>query len=100
MVDTALNEVMRPLFSHEPAEMKRRLRAGYSKDCHKILVGETGTTVSVTEYLYEEKYKDVLAMVTELVRRQGLPVYKRNPERLTAYIEGAARKIIERAMQD
>lgn len=99
-MDTALNEVMRPLFSHEPEEMKRRLRAGYSKDCHKILVGKTGVAVSVTEYLYEEKYADVLKMVNELVRRQGLSMYKRDPERLKVYIEGATRKIIERAMQD
>lgn len=100
VMDTALNEVMRPLFTHEPDEMKRRLRAGYSKDCHKILVGETGVTVSVAEYLYEDKYKDVLAMVKELLRRQDLAMFKRHPERLEIYIEASARKIIERAMQD
>lgn len=99
-MDTALNEFMRPLFTHEPEEMKRRLRAGYSKNCHKILVGETGVAVSVTEYLYEDKYTDVLKMVSELIRKQGLPMYKRDPERLKLYIESTTRKIIERAMED
>lgn len=98
-MDTALNEFMRPLFSHEPEEMKRRLRSGYSHNCVKILVGESGQVVSILEYLYEEKYNDILAMLKDLMRKQSLPMYQRNPDRLEVYLQSAAKRIIERALE-
>lgn len=98
-MDTALNEFMRPLFSHEPEEMKRRLRSGFSNDCTKILVGQTGTVVTILEYLYEEKYNDIMGMLKDLMRKQSLPMYQRNPERLEVYLQGAAKRIIERALE-
>lgn len=100
VVDTIFNEAMHPVFVNEPAEVKRRLRAPHPESWTRVCIGETQQIVTVTEYLYEEKYKDVLAMVQELLRKQGLAMYQRHPERLKVYIESAARKIIERAMQD
>lgn len=98
-MDTALNEFSRPLFSHEPEEMKRRLRSGYSHNCAKILVGKTGTVVTILEYLYEEKYSDIMGMLKDLMRKQVTPMYQRNPERLEIYLQSTAKRIIERALE-
>lgn len=100
MMDTILNEVMRPVFVDDPSEVKRRLKAGHPEGWTKVLIGETGTVVSVTEYLYEEKYKEVLAMIDDILRKSELAMYKRSPERLRVYKESAARKIIERVLED
>lgn len=97
-MDTVFNKFMRPVFSNEPAEVRRRLRAAYSDDWVKVCVGETGQIVTITEYLYEEKFTDVLTMLKELLRKQDLPMYRRNPERLDIHLNSTAKKIIERVL--
>jgi hypothetical protein len=98
VMDTVLNEFMVPVFSNEPTEVKRRLKAGYSETWVKVLVGDTGVVVTVPEYLYAEKYSDILEMLRELLRKQDLPMYRRNPERLEIYLQSTARKLIERVL--
>jgi hypothetical protein len=99
-LDTVFNEGMRPVFVDDPSVVRRRLMASHPEDWTKVCIGETGQIVTVTEYLYEEKYRDVLAMLNELLRKQGLAMYQRNPERLKIYVEASAKKIIERVMKD
>lgn len=97
-VDTVFNGQMRPAFVDDPAVVKRRLKAGHPEDWTKVCVGETGQIVTVAEYLYEEKFKEVRRLLKELMRKQTLPVYKRHPERLDIYLDSAARKIIEQVL--
>lgn len=99
-VDTVFNEQMRPAFVGEPAEVKRRLKAGHPEGWTKVCVGETGLILTVPEYLYEVKYAEVREMLKELLRKQNLPMYKRDPERLEIYLDSAARKIIEKVLGD
>jgi hypothetical protein len=100
VVDTILNKWMYPVFIQEPAVVRRRLLAPYSDDWEKVCVGVTGQVVTITEYLYAEKFKDILGMVEELLRKKDLPMYRRDPERLKVYVEAATKKIIERALRD
>lgn len=100
VMDTVLNGLMRPVFSGEPDDVKRRLRVGYSETWVKVLVGDTGDVLTISEYLYAEKYSDVLRMIKELMRKQKLPMYQRNEERLEIYLEAAAKRIIERVLGD
>ena len=98
-LDTVFNEGMRPVFVDDPSVVRRRLMASHPEDWTKVCIGETGVIVTITEYLYEEKYRDILAMVNDLVRKSGLPMYQRNPERLKVYIESSVTKIIERVLK-
>lgn len=99
-VDTVFNEGMRPVFSDDPSVVRRRLMASHPKEWTKVCIGESGVIVTVTEYLYEEKYRDVLGMLQELLRKQGLAMYQRNPDRFKIHIEATAKRLIERAMRD
>jgi hypothetical protein len=98
--DTVFNRDMRPVFVDERSVVRRRLKAGHPEDWVKVCNGETQQIVTITEYLYEDKYEDVLKMVDELLHKQDLAMYRRNPERLAIYKESAVRRIIERAMKD
>lgn len=100
VVDTVLDKWMYPVFIREPEAVRSRLQAPYSDDWAKVVVGSTGQVVTITEYLYEKKYSDVLAMVRELLRKKDLPMYRRDPERLKIYVEKAVKDIIDRVMKD
>jgi hypothetical protein len=100
MADTVFNNEMIPVFVNESATVKRRLKAPYPESWIKVCIGETGIVVTIAEYLYAEKYIDVLAMLNELLRKQDLAMYKRNPDRLKIYVESSARKIIELVLKD
>lgn len=93
--DTIFDDQMRVVFNAEPPEVKRRLNAKYPDSWVKVCVGTTGLVVSVEEYLYEDKYRDVLAMLRELLRKHDLPLYRRKPDRLETYLEATALRIIE-----
>lgn len=99
-VDTVFDVNMRPAFVGEPTEVKRRLKASHPEGWAKVCVGETGQILTVPEYLYEVKYTEVRGMLKELLRKQNLPMYKRDPERLEIYLDSAARKIIEKVLGD
>ncbi|QBZ73612.1 hypothetical protein SEA_ROSAASANTEWAA_48 [Streptomyces phage RosaAsantewaa] len=100
IVDTVLNEFMRPVFPGEPDEVKRRLRHGYDDAWKYVLVGETKQVVTILEYLYADKYKDVTRLVKELLRKKDLPLYKRDPSILEQHIERTVKRIIERALAE
>jgi hypothetical protein len=100
VVDTVLNKWMYPVFIQEPEVVRRRLQAPYHDEWAKVIIGATGQIVSITEYLYEKKYSDVLSMVEELLRKKDLPMYRRDPERLKLYVEKATKNIIERVLKD
>lgn len=100
VVDTILNKWTYPVFIQEPHRVRKRLQGPYSDDWEKVLVGSTGEVLTITEYLYAEKYKDILKMVQELLRKKDLPMYRRDPERLKLYVEKATKEIIERALKD
>ena len=68
IVDTVLDKKMYPVFVQYPDVDKRRLKAPYNDDWSKVDIGETGQIVTITEYLYEEKYQDFIKMVQELLR--------------------------------
>lgn len=99
-VDTVISKLKRPVFSAEPDMVKRRLRIDYPDNWEKVLIGETEQIVTILEYLYEDKYNDILAMLKELLRKQDAPLFRRDPERLNIYLEAAAKRIIERVLGD
>lgn len=100
VVDTILDRHMCPVFIDYPEVVRRRLKHPYNDTWEKVVDGETGRIVTITEYLYEEKYQDVIKMVQDLLRKMDLPAFRRDPEKLRVYVEGAARRIIERALKD
>jgi hypothetical protein len=53
IVDTVLNEFMRPVFPGEPDEVRRRLRATYPEGWKFVLVGEAQYVVTISEFLYK-----------------------------------------------
>lgn len=95
VVDTVLNEFMRPVFPGEPADVRRRLRAPYPEPWAYVLIGETKQVVTISEYLYQEKWETAIGMVKELLRKQSLSMYQRDPSRLEAHIERTTRKILD-----
>lgn len=97
--DTVFSEQMRPVFVDEPSEVKRRLKAPFPESWSIVCIGETQKIVSITEYLYEEKFTDVLGVLKELARKESLPIFRKNPERLDIHLEIAAKKIIERVLK-
>lgn len=100
-LDTVFNNNMRPVFVEEPETVRRRLTTyPYPTDWVKVCIGETGQIVTIAEYLYLEKYKDVLDMIKELLQKQGLSLYQRDPSRFDRYVERTARKIIERVLSE
>lgn len=99
-MDTVLNDMMRPVFSNEPDEVRRRLRVGYSETWTKVLVGETGQVVSISEYLYAEKYALVLDTLKETLTKKDLAMYQRRPERFEEYLERTARRLLDRILED
>lgn len=100
MTDTVLSTEMRPVFVGDPFDVRRRLLAPHGESWSRVLVGATGDVVSIAEYLYEEKYKDTVRMINEVLKKSELSMYRRNPERLKSFIETTARRIIERAQKD
>lgn len=100
VVDTVLNEFMRPVFPGEPADVRRRLRAPYPEPWTYVLVGETKQVVTISEYLYQEKWETAIGMVKELLRKQSLSMYQRDPSRLESYIERTTRKILDLGKED
>lgn len=100
MRDTVLSNEMNPVFVGDPYDVRRRLLAPHGESWSKVLVGASGDVVSIAEYLYEEKYKDVIRMIQEVLRKNELAMYQRNPDRLNSFIETTARRIIERVEKD
>lgn len=98
-VDTVFNLHMRPVFVDEPDEVHRRLKASHPDSWVKVCIGETGQIVTIPEYLYKDKYESVIGMIKEVLRKQELPMFRRDPKRLDEFIERTARKIIERAQE-
>lgn len=98
-VDTVFNEEMRPVFVGDPDTVLRRLKSSYPESWNKVCVGETQKIVTIPEYLYRETWGEVVGMLEELLRKQDLPMYRRDPSRLEVYLEVTARKIIERVRE-
>lgn len=96
MVDTVFDHFMRPVFVNEPAEVRRRLLKSYSEVWAKVCIGETQQIVTIPEYLYREKYDEVVKTLVELVEKKDLPMYKRDPARLRIHIERTATRLIQR----
>ncbi|WPJ30604.1 hypothetical protein [Streptomyces phage Psst1] len=99
-MDTVLNKFMRPVFPGEPDEVRRRLRSAYPEPWEFVLVGETKQVVTISEYLYQEKWETAVGLVKELLRKQGLAMYQRDPAKLEAHIERTARKILDLGKDD
>lgn len=99
MQDTVFNAAMRPVFSGEPSEVRRRLRSPYPEGWEKICIGETGVIVTIPQYLYAETYESVVQTLTEIARRGGLPMYQRDTARLETYIQRTAHVLIKRVLE-
>ena len=99
IVDTVFNHLMRPVFVKPPEEVRRRLQYGYPDDWSKVCVGETQQIVTITEYLYAEKYASVLGTLKELMTKKDLAMYQRSPERFDILLERTARRLIERIQE-
>lgn len=96
-MDTVLNEHMRPVFPAEPEEVRRRLRAPYSETWTYVLIGETRQVVTISEYVYQEKWSLVVKQLEELVRKAQLPLYQRDSDRMKSHILRAAKLILQTA---
>jgi len=99
-VDTVLNEFKRPVFSSEPSEVRRRLRSPYPQGWEKVYIGETEQTITISEYLYQEKWDVAVRMLEELLKKQQLPMYQRDPSKLDMHIQRTARKILDLGEDD
>jgi hypothetical protein len=86
---------MRPVFPGEPEEVQRRLRSPYSETWTHVLIGETKQVVTISEYVYQETWDDVVKQLKELVRKAQLPVYQRDEKRMETHILRTARRILE-----
>ncbi len=98
-MDTVLNEFMRPVFPGEPEEVRRRLRAPYSETWTHVLIGETKQVVTISEYVYQEKWDLVVKQLEELVRKAQLPMYQRDANRMRSHILRSARQILQTATE-
>lgn len=99
IVDTVLNEFMRPVFPGEPEEVRRRLRAPYSQTWAYVLIGETRQVVTISEYVYQEKWDLVVKQLEELVRKAQLPMYQRDSDRMKSHILRATKLILQTAQE-
>lgn len=99
MVDTVLNNHGRPMFPGEPEEVRRRLRAPYSEAWTHVLIGETKQVVTISEYVYQEKWDTVVKQLEELVRKAQLPMYQRDSDRMKSHILRAAKLILQTAQE-
>lgn len=99
MVDTVLNNYGRPMFPGEPEEVRRRLRSPYSENWTHVLIGETRQVVTISEYVYQEKWDSVVKQLEDLVRKAQLPMYQRDSERMKSHILRAARSILQTAQE-
>jgi hypothetical protein len=97
VVDTVLNQQMRPVFPGEPEEVRRRLRAPYSDTWTHVLIGETMQVVTISEYVYQEKWDLVVKQLEELVRKAQLPMYQRDSNRMKSHILMSAKRILQTA---
>lgn len=97
MVDTVVNKYGRPMFPGEPEEVRRRLRSPYSENWTHVLIGETMQVVTISEYVYQEKWGTVVKQLEDLVRKAQLPMYQRDSERMKSHILRAARSILQTA---
>lgn len=98
-MDTVLNEQMRPVFPGEPQEVRRRLRAPYAQTWAYVLIGETKQVVTISEYIYQEKWVLVVKQLEELVRKAQLPMYQRDSGRMKSHILRAAKLILQTAQE-
>jgi hypothetical protein len=96
IVDTVLNENMRPVFVDEPSEVHRRLHHPYSETWVKVLIGETGQLVTIPEYLYKDTLKMVVKTLHEMASKKDLGTYQRNPERWEDLVNRTAVQLIKR----
>lgn len=99
-MDTVFNEFMRPVFSNEPEEVRRRLRHPYPEGWVKVCIGETQQIVTIPEYLYQETYEMVVQTLNEVLSKKDLAMYKRDPSRLQDYVERTALKLIKRILDE
>jgi hypothetical protein len=98
--DTVFNKDMRVVFSGEPHDVLRRLKYPHPEAWAKVCIGDTGTVVTIPEYLYRDTYKEVQGMLRGLVEQSKRPLYKRDPERLDIHVQQLARKLIELVQKD
>lgn len=100
IVDTIFDQYMRPVFSNEPENVRRRLRAPYPETWEKICIGATNQIVTIPEYLYAEKFNMVVKELQELLTKKDLAMYKRDPKRLETHVQRVATKLIQRIQDD
>lgn len=100
ILDTVFNGEMRPVFVDAPAVVLRRLKAGYPENWVKVCVGESGQIVTISEYLYGEKYQEVQNLLREVIKKHNLPIFVRDPSRLDTYISRVATQIIVLATKE
>lgn len=94
-IDTVFNGEMRVVFCDDSHVVLRRLKAGHPESWSRVCIGETNKIVSIPEYLHGEMLADVQKLIKDVLRKQALPVYKRDPSRLDTYIQQTALRIID-----
>lgn len=90
---------MRPVFPGEPEEVRRRLRAPYSESWTHVLIGETKQVVTISEYIHQEKWDDVVRHLDELVKKAQMPMYQRDKSKLQSHVLRTARRILDIAKE-
>lgn len=86
---------MRVVFHDYPEKVLSRLRAPHPDTWVKVLIGETETVVSITEYVHKLKFEAVEEVLTELVKFGSLPIFVAKPERMKPHIRKAVKVIVE-----
>jgi hypothetical protein len=95
MNDTVLDRDMNVIACKPAHEIDRRLKSGHKLPSNwaYILVGETKTVVTVSEYANREKFAAVKEIVTEILERQTERPVKGHARKL--YAERMTKKIID-----
>jgi hypothetical protein len=91
---------MYPVVSKEPDEIFRILSRPHPETWHKVLIGETGTLVTIPEYLYKDLLDMVVKTLHEMTAKKDLGMYQRNPERWEDLVNRTAVQLIKRIRED
>jgi len=99
-VDTVFDQRMHPVLAKEPHDVLRILTGPHPDTWSKVMIGETGTLVTIPEYLYKDLLVTVTKTLHEMAGKQNLGMYQRNPDRWEELVSRTAVQLIRRIREE
>lgn len=93
--DAVLDEHMQPVFNGTPAAVGAWLKENSWAEHHDVCNGRTGRIMPVSEYIEEQKFQKILALVKEGLLAQDIATDRRESAGMVTRAHVLSRSIVE-----